>query len=144
MDLREQCLQKMLDEGLDFLPLRESRKLMESGIRLETEFSWVMNVEEISNYYELDFEELMEAHAEVFGEDDMDYLKIGNTYDAFNEFTHELCPAPTVTDLLGKGKLFTTKEVERLIFKVAPFVKYGAGQGAWVEVLDGWLNENVR
>lgn len=100
--LKQKFAQKMLDEKLDFLPLEESLQLVESGINLETNFFWVINVEELGTDdkepYEMTTEELLENYQEVFG--DSDYgLRVGNS-EEFDEFTLELAPAPTYIDLI--------------------------------------------
>jgi hypothetical protein len=99
--MKEQFAQMMLDEKLDFLPLKESLQLLESGIKIDTQFSWVVHSEELEdNGYGMSVEEILEAHADIYGESNKDYLKVGNSYDEFDEFTLELCPAPTYTDLI--------------------------------------------
>lgn len=98
--LKEKFAQKMLDEKLDFLPLKESIELFDSGIELETRFNWIMNTEEISDEpYNLTTEELFKEYDEVFGLDNSYALRIGDTED-FDEFTYTLCPAVTYIDLI--------------------------------------------
>lgn len=99
--MKEKFAQKMLDERLDFLPLKESLELFESGIVLKTNLSWVVNSEEIEdNGYGMSKQEIIDAHAEIFGENDRNYLKVGKSYDEFDEFTLVICPAPTYIDLI--------------------------------------------
>jgi hypothetical protein len=101
MDLKGRFAQKMLEEKLDFLPLKESLDLYNSGIVLKTEFSWVMHSEEIEDSGNgMTTEELFKAYDEIYGLDNKDYLKIGKSQDEFDEFTLELCPAPTYIDLI--------------------------------------------
>lgn len=103
MSLKEKFAQKMLEEKLDFLPLKESLELSNSGINLETRFNWVIDTEELGTdekeTSEMTKEELLESYNEVFGRDNSCGLKIGD-YDTFSEFTLELCPAPTYIDLI--------------------------------------------
>lgn len=96
MNLKENFAQKMLDEKLDFLPLEESLQLKEAGINIETKFSWVCNVEELDEDLETD-REFADAAIEFYGTNG---CKIGNGYNQFNEFTHDICPAPTYIDLI--------------------------------------------
>lgn len=100
--LKQKFAQKMLDEKLDFLPLEESLQLVESDINLETNFFWVINVEELGTddkkLYEMTTEELLENYREVFGDRDCG-LRVGNS-EEFDEFTLELAPAPTYIDLI--------------------------------------------
>lgn len=88
----------MLDEKLDFLPLEESLQLVEAGVKIETKFSWVCSVEEIC---EDEFEtprEIAEAAIDFYGENWG--VEIGNGYNHHQEFTYEICPAPTYIDLI--------------------------------------------
>lgn len=99
--MKEQLAQKMLDEKLDFLPLKESLELLNSGVKLDTEFSWVVCTEELEdNGYDMPVEQIIEEHALIYGEDDKDYLKVGKAYNEFDEFTLVLCPAPTYINLI--------------------------------------------
>lgn len=100
MSLKEKFAQKMLDEKLDFLPLKESLELFDSGVKLDTYFWWVMAGEEIENAQDLDTEDLFQAYDELYGLDNSDYLRVGKEYDEFDEFTVDLCPAPTYIDLI--------------------------------------------
>ena len=96
--MKEQLAQKMFDEKLDFLPLKESLELLQSGVKIDTQFSWVVCTEELEdNGYDMTPEQIIEEHAEIYGENDNEYLKVGKGY---NEFTLELCPAPTYIDLI--------------------------------------------
>jgi len=99
MTLKEKFAQKMLEEKLDFLPLEESIELYKSGVKVKTKFWWVMNVEEIENGHDLDTEDLLREYNEVFGLDNDYALTIGDE-EKFDEFTLELCPAPTYIDLI--------------------------------------------
>lgn len=93
--------QKMLDKKLDFLPLIDSYELLQAGIKLETMFSWVMHSEELTdNGYGKSLQELLLEYDEIYGEGNQDYLKVGKKYDEFDEFTLEICPAPTYIDLI--------------------------------------------
>ncbi len=96
MELKEKFAQKMLDEKLDFLPLEESLQLKEAGIVIGTKFSWVCNVEELDEYLKSD-REFADAAIEFYGHDG---CVVGNGYDHFEEFTHDICPAPTYIDLI--------------------------------------------
>ena len=103
MNLKENLAQKMLEEKLDFLPLEDSLELYNSGIRLKTTFWWVIGIEELGTDekepYEMTDEELLESYKEVFG--DSDYkLRVGKEHEEFDEFTYNLCPAPTYIDLI--------------------------------------------
>jgi hypothetical protein len=88
----------MLEEKLDFLPLKESLELHDSGIVVKTKFGWVICVEEFPDYDELTTEELLERYDEIYGDNDY-HLSIGDE-EKFDEFTLELCPAPTYIDLI--------------------------------------------
>jgi hypothetical protein len=96
MDLKQKFAQKMLDEKLDFLPLEESLQLKEAGVQLKTKFSWVCNIEEIGDEFETS-REFADAAIDFYGEDE---IEIGNGYDHYEEFTYEICPAPTYIDLI--------------------------------------------
>jgi len=99
--MKEKFAQMTLEQKLDFLPLKESLELLNSGIKLKTRFSWVVMTEELGDNPEsMSIEEILEAHAEMYGEEDQNYLRVGKAYDEFDEFTLELCPAPTYTDLI--------------------------------------------
>jgi len=99
--MKQKLAQKMLDEKLDFLPLKESIELYDSGVKLETRFSWVVRTEELENNgYDMTTEELLESIEELYGLDNDYALTIGDRYDEFDEFTLELCPAPTYIDLI--------------------------------------------
>src|SRR6478609_3876139 len=98
MTLKERFAQRMLDKKLDFLPLKESLELQESGAEVKTRFGWVICVEEFPDHDELTTEELLERYYEIYGDNDY-HLTIGE-YDKFDEFTLELCPAPTYIDLI--------------------------------------------
>lgn len=101
MNLKEKFAQKMLEEKLDFLPLKESLELYDSGVKLKTMFSWVMRSEELENNgFDMSTEELLNACEELYGLDNDYTLKIGDRYDEFDEFTLELCPVPTYIDLI--------------------------------------------
>jgi len=94
----EKYLEQMFAGKLDFLPLEESLKLSESGIKLDTRFHWVVCTEELSEE-EMTFSDIIEECEDIYGKDS-DYLKIGDAYKEFDEFTLSLCPAPTYMDLL--------------------------------------------
>jgi hypothetical protein len=97
----EKLKQKMLDEKLDFLPLKESLELFDSGIKIDTMFWWVMSNEEITgNGDDMTTEELFAEYEELFGMNNGDYLRIGRQGEEFDEFTLDLCPAITLGDLL--------------------------------------------
>ena len=100
MSLKEKFAQKMLDEKLDFLPVKESIELFDSGVKLDTRFWWVMAGEEIENAQDLATEDLFLAYDEIYGLDNEDYLRVGKEYDEFDEFTVDICPAPTYIDLI--------------------------------------------
>ena len=98
MDLKQKFAEKLLEWKLDFLPLEESLQLVEAGIRLETTFSYVANIEEIADAEDMTPRQVVEEIKEIFGNS---YgLEIGNRYDHFDEFTLEICPAPTYIDLI--------------------------------------------
>jgi len=100
-NLKFRFAQKMLDEKLDFLPLKESLELYDSCEKLETTFWWVMHSEELTdNGGGLTTEELFAEYDEIYGIENKDYLKVGKEYDEFDEFTLALCPAPTYIDLI--------------------------------------------
>lgn len=99
--LKEKFAKKMLDEKLDFLPFEESYQLFNSNEKIEkTRFSYVYNNEEL---WDIDLnnwntiEEVKEEMIEVFGYED---FVIWKWYDEFDEFTTEVCPAPTYIDLI--------------------------------------------
>lgn len=96
MDLKEKFAKKMLDEKLDFLPLEESLQLIEAGVELKTKFSWVCSVEEIDDDFDTR-RQCAEAALDFYGENG---VEIGNGYDHHEEFTYDICPAPTYIDLI--------------------------------------------
>jgi hypothetical protein len=96
MNLKEKFAQKMLDDKLDFLPLDESLQLIEAGIKLETKFSWVCSIEEIGDEFESQ-RETADAAIEFYGENG---VEVGDGYDHHEEFTYDICPAPTYIDLI--------------------------------------------
>lgn len=100
MDLKEKFAQKMLEEKLDFLPLKESMELADS-YNVETKFSWVARSEELEdNGSSMTMEEIIKEIETTYGLDCEYALTIGKTYDEFEEFTIPLCPAPTYIDLI--------------------------------------------
>ena len=99
--MKKELAQKMIDEGLAFLSLEDSLILLRSGVKLDTRFSWVAHSEELEdNGDDMTPEQVIEEHANIYGVDDKNYLKVGKAYNEFDEFTLELCPAPTYTDLI--------------------------------------------
>jgi hypothetical protein len=103
MSLKEKFAKKMLKEELDFLPLKESLELYETGVRVETRFSWVVRTEELEdNGEDMTTAEILAEIEEVYGLDNDYALTIGDRYDEFDEFTLELCPAPTYIDLIAE------------------------------------------
>jgi len=99
--MKQRLAQKMLDEKLDFLPLKESLELLNSGVKLNTQLSWVVCTEELGdNGYDMTPEQIIEEHGKIYGKDDKKNLTVGNSYNEFDEFTLELCPAPTYIDLI--------------------------------------------
>jgi hypothetical protein len=101
MDLKQKFAQKMLEEKLDFLPLKESVELYNSGIKLETRFWWVCRSEELDNNGDdMTIVEILDSLEELYGEPDDYHLTIGKEYEEFDEFTLNLCPAVTYIDLI--------------------------------------------
>lgn len=101
MDLKEKFAQKMLEEKLDFLPLNESIELHEAGTILKTKFSWVINSEELEDNGDgKTTSELLKEYDEIYGLENDWELRVGKSDDEFDEFTLELCPAPTYIDLI--------------------------------------------
>lgn len=101
MNLKEKFAQKMLEEKLDFLPLMDSIELQNSGIYLETKFYWVMDSEELEDNGEgKTIEELLKEYDEIYGLENTWNLKIGESGEAFSEFTFTLCAAPTYIYLI--------------------------------------------
>lgn len=101
MTLKEKFAQKMLEEKLDFLPLKESIELLDSGVKLETNFWWVCRNEELDdNGAYMTKEEVLIALEELYGNGNDYALTIGDRYTQFDEFTLELAPAPTYIDLI--------------------------------------------
>ena len=101
MTLKEKFAQKMVEEKLDFLPLKESIELFNSGVTLETRFWWVCGSEELEDNGEyMTKEEILIALEEIYGEDNDYALTIGDRYEQFDEFTLDLAPAPTYIDLI--------------------------------------------
>lgn len=99
--MKEKFAKMMLEHKLDFLPLEQSLELHNAGIKLKTRFSWVVCTEELGDDLDnMSIEEILEIHADIYGDNDKNYLKIGKAYNEFDEFTFELCPAPTYTDLI--------------------------------------------
>lgn len=100
MSLKKKFAQKMLDEKLDFLPLKESIELKESGITLETKFNWIVRSEELEdNGQDMTIEEILKEVEEIYGLENDYALTVGDS-EKFDEFTLELCPAPTYIDLI--------------------------------------------
>jgi len=100
-NLKAQFLQKMLTEKLDFLPIEDSIKLHDSGLDIKTRFSWVIRSEELEDNGDgMTTEEIFSSLEEIYGEPDDYHIAIGNSYDHFDEFTLEICPAYTIGDLL--------------------------------------------
>lgn len=101
MELKEKLAQKMLEEKLDFLPLKYALELYDSGVQIETRFSWVCRSEELEdNGDDMTTEEIFNSLEEIYGEPDDYHLTIGVLNETFDEFTLELCPAPTYIDLI--------------------------------------------
>lgn len=101
MKLREQLAAKMLEEKLSFLPLKESLELLNSGEELNTHLYWVMNIEEITdNGNGMSIEEILAEFEDIYGLGGNYALRIGRKDDEFDEFTLNLCPAPTYIDLI--------------------------------------------
>ena len=99
--LKQKFAQKMLDEKLDFLPLKESLELSRAGVDLETRFWWVCRTEELEeNGDEMSTEEVLSSLEEIYGEPSDYFLTIGKIHDEFDEFTLDLAPAPTYIDLI--------------------------------------------
>jgi len=103
MNLKENFAKKMLEEKLDFLPLKESLELYNSWIKLETKFYWIYDSEELSgDDWDLEFrwdnlDEIKQEMMKVFWEET---FVVWNKYNEFAEFTAEICPAPTYMDLI--------------------------------------------
>lgn len=91
----------MLGKKSNFLPLKEALELYESGVKLETRFWWVCRSEELEdNGDNMSVIEILDSLEEIYGEFNDYYLTIGNRHNQFDEFTLELCPAPTYIDLI--------------------------------------------
>jgi len=87
---------KMLEQGLDFLPVEDSLSLKENGIDVKTRFHYVVNIEELdSDEFESNID-AVESYRKIYGSEP----EIGNHYDHFSEFTYAVCPAPTYIDLI--------------------------------------------
>ena len=100
-NLKFRFAQKMEQERLDFLPVKESLELFDSCGELQTSFWWVMHSEELTDNGDgLTTEEIFAEYDEIYGLDNKDYLRVGKQYDEFDEFTLALCPAPTYIDLI--------------------------------------------
>lgn len=105
MTLKEQYAEKMLKEKLDFLPLEESLKLLESGLKLETTMNYIAFTEEVEDGYHCELEDLFKELDEVYGIYDSERrfiidgytLKLGENEDSFERI---LAPAPTYIDLI--------------------------------------------
>lgn len=99
--MKEKFAQKMIEEKLDFLPLKESLELYNSGEVYESTFWWVARSEELENNgFDMSVEEIIKECFELYG-DNSDYgIKIGDRHNQFDEFTLELFPAPTYIDLI--------------------------------------------
>lgn len=92
---------EMLEKGLDFLPFKESLELFDSGANVDTQFWWVMCNEELTDNGDgLTTEELLAEYDEIYGLDNNCYFRVGREDEEFNEFTLNLCPAPTIGDLI--------------------------------------------
>lgn len=91
--MKEKLKQKMLDEKLDFLPLKESLELYNLiGDSVETRFWWVANIEEVEDAWSLMIDDLLIALDEE--------PEIGEKGYKYDEFTFDLAPAYTYIDLL--------------------------------------------
>jgi hypothetical protein len=99
--MKEKLAQKMLEEKLDFLSLKDSLALYKSEPEVQTRFWWVARTEEIGGeVFNMSSEEIIAEVHEIYGEDDDYALTIGDKSNHFREFTYALCPAPTYTDLI--------------------------------------------
>jgi len=102
-ELKENFANKMLKEKLDFLPLEESLELYNNWIKLETKFWWVYDNEELSwDNWDLEFrwDNLDEIKQEMMKVHNKETFVVWKSYDEFNEFTTDICPAPTYIDLI--------------------------------------------
>lgn len=101
MNIKEQFAQMMLDKKLAFLPLKESLELLNSGVELKTHFWWVMNNEELTdNGQYMTKEEALAEFDEIYSLNGNYGLRVGRKDDEFDEFTFDICPAPTYIELL--------------------------------------------
>jgi len=99
--MKEKLAQKMLEEKLDFLPLKDSLALHNSEPEVQTRFWWVAMTEEIGDEaINMSSEEIIAEVHEIYGEDNDYALTIGCRHSHFQEFTRAICPAPTYIDLI--------------------------------------------
>jgi hypothetical protein len=99
--MKEKLAQKMLEEKLDFLSLKDSLALHNSEPRVQTRFWWVARTEEIGDKaFNMSSEEIIAEVYEIYGEGNDYALTIGCNHNHFQEFTYALCPAPTYIDLI--------------------------------------------
>jgi len=99
--LKEKFAKMMLDEKLDFLPLKESYELYLSPEKIEkTRFSWIYNNEELGDICLNNWSSLVEVKDEMINVFWREDFVIWNGRDEFEEFTVDVCPAPTYIDLI--------------------------------------------
>lgn len=103
MSLRKKFAEKMLNEKLDFLPLKESYELFKSDEKVEqTTMYWMYNDEEIyfeedEDYY--DMKKVKKAMKEIEMTPDGMFF-IWNFDSADEDYNVEFCPCPTYIDLI--------------------------------------------
>lgn len=100
--MKNKLAKKMLKEKLDFLPLKESIELLNSGEIIETQFHWVVDVADLDEDFidnETDMFRIVEEAENIYGINS-EYLRVGKGYNEFDEFTFKLAPAPTYIDLI--------------------------------------------
>lgn len=105
MTLKEEFVEKMLAEKLDFLPLEDALQLNASSEAVETKMNYIAYTEEVEDGYYCELEDLFKELDEVCGIYDTEgnfkidgyTLRIGIGEDSFERI---LCPAPTYVDLI--------------------------------------------
>lgn len=106
MDI-EAIAEWMLENKKVFLPFEESRELFESGVEIKTEVNYFAFIEEVSNGYDYEVDDLLKVLDDVYGiynEDQtvkLDYAIFKQVGDAEDSFERLLFPAPTYIELLN-------------------------------------------
>lgn len=100
--------EKMLANEENHLDIISALTLVKNGINIKTELSYVCDTEELNNDdncwgYEFDIDCNWEEEISMIGGVTTHGIAVWNS-NYFNEFTHEICPAPTYMELLKEIK----------------------------------------